>query len=75
MIQMVLTEDQHRFLAEAQEPVEIVDRRGRKLTRVQPSYSDAEAAELFRKARESGLGGSPRETIERLKLTHPIPMH
>ena len=71
MVQMILTDEQLKFLAETREPVEIIDRAGRILTRIKPAWTEAEVAEAVRKAKESGLGGSPREALEHLKLTYP----
>ena len=74
MIQMILSEEQQQLLTGAQEPVEIVDRRGRLLTRVQSGWTDAEIAEALLKAHESGLASETfSETVARLKRDYPIP--
>ena len=73
MIQIILTPEQQRLLAEATEPVEIVDGRGRILSRIRGSWTDAEISEALQKSRESGLGGSLSESIAELERAYPIP--
>ena len=73
MIQMILTEEQQQILTNAQEPVEILDRRGRVLTRVRWGWSDAEIAEALERSRNSGPAVPVADFFERLKKSHPIP--
>ena len=73
MIQIMLTPEQQRLLAEAREPVEIVDGRGRILSRIRRSWTDAEISEALQKSHESGLGGSLSESIAELEREYPIP--
>ena len=74
MIQMILSPEQEEFLANAQEPVEIVDRRGRVLMRVAARWTDAEIEEIERKGQESGLATeSIFELTERLRRDYPVP--
>ena len=74
MIQLILTDEQHRLLATARELVEIVDRRGRVLTRVKSNWADEEIDEILKKGEESGLATeSIFEVTERLMRDYPIP--
>ena len=73
MIQMILTEEQQQLLSNAQEPVEILDRRGRVLTRVRARWTDAEIAEILEKSRNSGPDVPVSEVFDRLRKSHPIP--
>ena len=73
MIQIVLTPEQNRVLTEAKEPVEIVDGRGRVLSRIRHGWTDGEVADALLKARESGIGGSLSESLAKLEREYPIP--
>ncbi len=73
MIQMILTEEQQRLLTESHEPVEIVDRAGRRLTTVKQGWTDAEVIEVLTHSRASGEGGSHSDLVQRLKVKYPIP--
>lgn len=72
MIQLILTEEQQRVLAEAHEPVEIVDRSGRHLTTVKQGWTDAEVIEILTRSKSSGDGGTQAELVHRLKEKYPI---
>ena len=71
MIQMILTEEQQQLLSNAQEPVEILDRRGRVLTRVRTRWTEAEINEALEKSRNSGPDVPLSEAITRLEKRHP----
>ena len=71
MIQIRLTPDQNRILSEAQEPVEILDVRGRVITHVQDGWTDAEVAQALILARDSGIGGTLEDLVARLEKDHP----
>ena len=73
MIQMILTEEQQRLLTESREPVEIVDRSGRRLTTVKQGWTDAEVIEVLTHSRASGDGGSHSDLVQRMKVKYPIP--
>lgn len=72
MIQMILTEEQQRILAEAKEPVEIVDRDGRHLTTIQNRMSDTQVSEILTRSRASGDAGVFSDLVDRLKKQYPI---
>ena len=71
MSQLMITEEQQRFLDESREPVEIVDRSGRLLTKLKVShgFSDAELDEAVRAARNFVHSGTLRELLDRYKAT------
>ena len=73
MIQIILTPEQQRILSEAKELVEIVDGRGRILSRVRHNWTDAEISDALQRAHDSGLGGSLSESIAELERNYPIP--
>ena len=74
MIQLTLTEEQQAILSASRELVEIVDRRGRILTRVKSNWTDEEIDEILRKGAESGIATeSLFELTERLRREYPIP--
>jgi hypothetical protein len=73
MIRMILTEEQQRVLAEAHEPVEIVDRAGRHLTTINDGWTDAEVIEVLTRSRSSGDGGTLADLVRRLEEKFPIP--
>ena len=72
MIQMVLTEEQQQLLSSATEPVEILDRRGRVLTRVRTSWTDAEIAEALSRSHNSGPDVPVSEMFAKLRKLYPI---
>ncbi len=72
MIQLVLTEDQQRLIAESKEPVEIVGRAGRVLTTVIHGYTESELREVADEARNFVPVGTLRDLLDRLKLLHPV---
>ena len=67
MSQLMITEDQQRFLNESSEPVEIVDRTGRVLTRVVHGFSQCELDEAVRSRETFVPVGTLREAIDTLK--------
>ena len=73
MIQIVLTPEQNRVLTEAKEPVEIVDGRGRVLSKVSHGWTESEVTEALTISRQSGDGGSLKDALARLRKSHPIP--
>jgi predicted HAD superfamily phosphohydrolase len=72
MIQLVLTEEQQRFIAESKEPVEIVGRSGQVLTTVIHGYTESELREVAEAAKNFVPSGTLRELLDRLKLTQPV---
>lgn len=72
MIQLVLTEDQQRLIAESKEPVEIVGRSGQVLTTVVHGYTESELREVAEAARNFVPSGTLRELLDRLKASHPV---
>ncbi len=73
MIQIVLTPEQNRVLTAAKEPVEIVDGRGRVLSKIIHGWTESEVAEALAISRQSGDGGSLKDALARLRKSHPIP--
>ena len=69
MSQLMITEEQQRILDESREPVEVVDRSGRLLTKLKIShgFSEAELDEAVQAARNFVPAGTLRELLDRLK--------
>ena len=72
MIQIVLTPEQNRVLSQANEPVEIVDGRGRVLSRISDGWTNAEVSDALLNAERSGMGGTLEELVSRLERDYPI---
>lgn len=71
MIQLVLTEEQQRLLADSKEPVEIVGRSGEVLTTVVHGFTESELREAADEAENFVPVGTLRELLDRLKMLHP----
>lgn len=69
MSQLMITEEQQRFLDESKEPVEIVDRTGRVLTCVVHGFSRQELEETVMAAKNFVSTGTLRDSIDRLKAS------
>lgn len=67
MSQLMITEEQQRFLDESREPVEIVDRAGRVLTRLVHGFNEHELDEAVAATTNFVSVGELRETLDRLK--------
>ncbi len=69
MSQLMITEEQQRILDESSEPVEVVDRSGRLLTKLKIShgFSEAELDEAVEAAKNFVPAGTLRELLDRLK--------
>ncbi len=72
MIQLVLTEDQQRLIAESTEPVEIIGPSGRVLTTVLHGYAESELREFADEARGFTPVGTLRELLDRMKSSQPM---
>ena len=69
MSQLMSTEEQQRILDESREPVEVVDRSGRLLTKLKVSHGfrEAELDEAVQAAKNFVPAGTLRELLDRLK--------
>ena len=75
MSQLMITEEQQRFLDESREAVDVVDRSGRLLTKlkVRHGFSESELDEAVRAAKNFVSAGTLEELLARLKEPHAAP--
>ena len=75
MSQLMITEEQQRFLDESSEPVEIVDRSGQLLTKlkVRHGFSKSELDEAVLAAKNFVPAGTLEALLDRLKATRVSP--
>ncbi len=71
MSQLMITEEQQRFLDESREPVDVVDRSGRLLTKlkVRHGFSESQLDEAVQVAKNFVPAGTLEALLQRLKAT------
>ena len=72
MIQLMLTEEQHRVIDESSEPVPIVDLSGRVFATAMHGFTESEMKAIAEDARNFQPMGTLREHLDRLSAGHPV---
>lgn len=67
MVELVVTAEQAKLLADAKDSVEIVDSQGNRLGFFARRFSDRDVATAIQRASEAQAGRSTAEVLERLK--------
>lgn len=67
MIQLILTEEQQRLLDQSSEPVQILDRSGRVLSKIGSWFSEAEIATAKKRSENFQPAGTFGDLLEKLR--------